>query len=92
LLAIYSQNAILKIKLIKSSAFRDFQQPKLDKILRKIARLLYMGSSREAKIYRTMFFKTIHIWHCIWLNLPVDHHHFGYNPKTNRQIFIHGFK
>jgi hypothetical protein len=52
LLAIYSQNAILKIKLIKSSAFRDFQEPKIDQILRKIARFLHMRSSREAKNYK----------------------------------------
>ncbi len=74
--------------MLKFCAFVDFQEPKFNKILKeKIARFLYVAQSGSK--YIEEFFK-IKLLPClnfsqIWLNLPVDHHHFGYNTKLQKR-------
>jgi hypothetical protein len=76
-----------KLKVLKSCAFfeifRDFQQPALDKNLRKIATFLYMVQVCNQKYIKDIFHKKKSYLACnqIWLNLLVDDHHFGYNTQ-----------
>jgi hypothetical protein len=66
--------------MLKSSAFWGFQWFKFEQNLRKIVRFLYLVQVYIATNIEGCFKKFTSIcFFCsqIWLNLPMNHHHFG---------------
>ncbi len=77
--------------MLKSRTFWNFQKPEFDQNLRIITRFLYtvqVGSKNYRRVFQDIYFSYLTCKQ-IWLNLPVDHHHVGYNrrlPKKKKTL------